>query len=226
MNLSQEEDVSSKRAGRALPYLSCSGGTWWLFWCWEIMGQRIPWHIWRNWCKDYPTSFSSAKNFMQRTTRLSLVCWLQHRCTAVNHGRCVSSCGKGMLLGVWAKGGAATLELEQCQRVRLSEQGPHSFLSWTASPQPDSWSKAAVHVMEMVKNGKNCGSALWLSEPQSCLSKEGSKALKGGIKSKGTEPYAYCFKCGRSANESDKNITQEGSDVIFCCFQRLLFCYQ
>lgn len=46
--------------------------------------------------------------------------------------------GKGTLLGVWAKGGAATLELELCQRLRLSEQGPCSFLSCTASSQPAS----------------------------------------------------------------------------------------
>lgn len=39
------------------------------------------------------------QTFMQRIIRLSLVCWLQHRCTPVSHGRCVSSWGKGTLLG-------------------------------------------------------------------------------------------------------------------------------
>lgn len=137
MNLSQEEGVSSKRAGRAL--LKLLRGSIVAFLCWEIMAQRIQCHVWGNWLLNV---LFPQQTFMQRTTRLSLVCWPQHRCTPVKHGRGVSSCGKGTFLGVWAKGGAATLELELCQRVRLSEQGPHSFLSCTASSQPASWSMA------------------------------------------------------------------------------------
>lgn len=71
--------------------------------------------------------------------------------------------------------------------------------------------KAALSVLEIFKNGKNCGRALWPWEPQNWLWKEGSKAQSLVLS------VSNVVDLQMNLNGM-KNITQEGSDVIwYCC---------